>query len=159
MELTEKVAYLKGLLDNSDIDFSSREGKVFGAILDVLQDMALTVSDLEDNVDLLNEQVDVIDEDIAELQEDFYDDDDCDCGCEDDDDDDYEGELYEVTCPNCSASVVVDEDMLDEGEIICPGCKELLEFDLDGILDDCDCGCQDGERNTCDESCDCGRQD
>ena len=135
MELTEKVAYLKGLIEGLGIDDTTKEGKVFVAMLDILDDMALSLSDVEDGMDLITYQIELIDEDPEDLMEAVYEDDD------DDDDDDFDGELYEVTCPQCGDTVCVDEDMLDEGEISCPGCGEALEFDLDGALDDCDCGC------------------
>ena len=140
MQLTEKVAYLKGLMEGLGVDDSTKEGKVLSVVLDVLSDMALTVSDLEDGLDLVGEQLEIIDEDLCQIQEDFYDDD---CCCDDDEDDydDFEGELYEVTCPSCGDTITINEDMLDEGDINCPGCGELLEFDLDGMLEDCDCGC------------------
>ncbi len=139
MEITEKVAYLKGLMDGLDIDKTTKEGKVLNAMLDILDDIAYTVSDLNAGIAMVAEQMSIIDEDLTELQEDFYEeDDDCCCHGHDDEDDydDYEGELYEVTCPVCGDTVCVDEDMLDEGEIPCPGCGELLEFDFDGIIDD-----------------------
>jgi len=138
MEITEKVAYLKGLMDGLEIDKSTKEGKVLTAIVDILDDVASSVSDLETGMDMVTHQVDLLDEDIQEMQEDLYgeDEDGCGCGCEDDDY--FDGELYEVTCPKCGDTVCVDEDMLDEGEIGCPGCGETLEFDLDGILDELD---------------------
>lgn len=135
MEITEKVAYLKGLIEGLGLDSSTKEGKVILAIVDLLDDIALSVTDLEDSADLMGEQLDSLDEDVSELYEDFY-------GSEDDDDDDdFDGELYEVTCPACEEVICIDEDMLDEGEIACPNCGEALEFDLDGVLDGCDCDC------------------
>lgn len=136
MEITEKVAYLKGLVEGFGFDKGTKEGKVILTILDILDDLALAVSDLEDGMGLLSEQVEEMDEDFSELHDDFYDlkDDDG----KDDMDDDFE--LYEVTCPSCHDTVYVDEDMLDEGEIECPNCGESLEFDLDGSLEDCGCG-------------------
>ena len=135
MEITEKVAYLKGLIEGLGVDNSTKEGKVILAIVDILDDIALTVTDLEDSADMLGEQLDALDEDVSELYEDVY-------GDDDDDEEDYDGELYEVTCPTCEEVICIDEDMLDEGEIACPNCGEKLEFDLDGVLDDCDCGCE-----------------
>ena len=49
MNLTEKVAYLKGLMDGMEIDLETKEGKLFAAIADVLEDLALSVSDLDDD--------------------------------------------------------------------------------------------------------------
>lgn len=143
MEITEKVAYIKGLIDGMGIDDSTKEGKVIRAIVDVLDDVALSVSDLEDSVDLLGEQLDAIDEDVDEIYEDYFGEDDDD----DLEDDDFDGELYEVECPSCGEVICIDEDMLDEGEINCPACGEPLEFDLDGMLDDeCDCGHDHGKK-------------
>lgn len=144
MEITEKVAYIKGLIDGLGIDDSTKEGKVIRAMVGVLDDIALSVSDLEDSVDLLGEQIDAVDEDVEELYEECFGSDDDD---DDYDDDDFEGELYEVECPSCGEIVCIDEDMLDEGEIECPACGETLEFDLDGMLgDECGCGCHGHEK-------------
>jgi len=148
MEITEKVAYLKGLMEGLAIDNTTKEGKVFSSIVDILGDIATEISDLEAGVSVVAQQVDMLDEDLAELQEDVYDEDEDDCCCghhhHDDDDEIFDGELYEVTCPTCGDTVCIDEDMLDEGEIDCPGCGETLEFDLDGVLDGLDVG-QDSE--------------
>jgi len=110
-----------------------------------LDDISLTVTDLEDDVAELSDGLDEIDEDLGALEEEFYGDEcdgDCECGCEDECDDD---ELYEVTCPACGDSIYVNEDMLDEGFIHCPNCNEKLEFDFecDECDGDCECGCED----------------
>ncbi len=126
MTITEKVSYLRGLLEGLDVNKDTKEGKIFLAIADVLDDMALTVADLEDETAALSEQIDLIDEDLSMLEDDVYEDDD-----EDEDDDDFEDELFEVTCPNCGDTIYVDEGMLEEGSIRCPNCNELLEFDID----------------------------
>ncbi|MBQ6058446.1 MAG: hypothetical protein IJL39_00080, partial [Clostridia bacterium] len=76
MNLTEKVAYLKGLLDGLNPDADSKEGKLFAAIVDVLEDMALSVSDLEDEVVEVENAVDEIDEDLADVEELLYGEDD-----------------------------------------------------------------------------------
>lgn len=135
MTLTEKAAYLKGLAEGLKLDEDKPETKLMKAIIDVIDDLALTTSDLEDSIALINEQVDAIDEDLDELEGYVYDDDDCDCCC---DDEDY----YEVECPACGEVICIDEDILDDGSIDCPACGETLEFDFD----DC-CGCED----CCDE--------
>lgn len=128
MTVTERVAYLKGLTEGLDLDTSSKEGKLLSAIIDVLDDIAFEVSDLQEVVGELSEQIDMIDEDLDGLEEIVYDDeecddDDCDC-CED-------GDLYEIVCPSCRDSIYLDEDMVEEGEMECPNCGEHLEFDFD----------------------------
>ncbi len=152
MDLTEKIAYLKGMLEGMEIDKESKEGKIYAAIMDILADMALTIEDVVDYVDELSEQVDEIDEDLAAVED--YLDEECDCcDCDDDDcdccdcDEDWDGEFYEVTCPACGATFEVDEETLLDGGIACPECDEPLEFDIECDCDDedCDCGCCDGD--------------
>lgn len=142
MTLTEKVAYLKGLVEGIGVDETTSQGKITKAILDVLDDMAFTVSDLEDSTSELYEELEAIDEDLGALEDEFYgeedDDDDCCCDCEDD--------IYEVVCPNCNEEICIDSHILEEGEIECPNCGELLTFEIED--DDCCCGC-DCEEEDC----------
>lgn len=153
MNISERVAYLKGLAEGLDVNESTKEGKLLLAIVDVLDDMAESISDIEEVCEEFDELIDVIDEDLSDLEDDFYAlddddcDDDCDCKCsrEDDDDefyDDDDNDLYEVTCPNCDDTIYLDEGMLLEGDMECPNCGQKLEFDLAGCDcdDDCECG-------------------
>lgn len=131
MKLGEKVSYLKGLMEGLEFDANSKEGKVITVMADILQDIALSVEDLQDQIDEVVEVVDTIDEDLGDIERDFYeiDDDDCcddDCDCYDDDD-----ELYEVVCPSCGDTICLNEGMVEEGSMTCPGCGELLEFDFE----------------------------
>ena len=138
--ITEKVAYLKGLVEGMDIDQTNKEGKVLVAIMDVLNDLATTLEDLEDYTAELTEQVDAIDEDLDLLESDYYEDweDDenyCD-GCCDDCDEDCGDEFYDVTCPSCDTTFCVDEETLLEGGIECPNCGENLEFEIEEEAED-----------------------
>lgn len=147
MTLTEKVAYLKGLAAGLDLDKDTKEAKIFDAMFDILEDMALTISDIDEDLSACEDLVDAMDEDLDELEEyifddeDFYNDDDC-CCCDDE-------ELYEVECPLCGEEILLDDEMLDEEIIECPGCGEKLELDID--FDDCECDCDCG--------CDCCDED
>jgi len=132
MEIGEKVAYLKGLIEGLEIDKSTKEGKVILAIADVLAEMAVTVEDMQDQIDEVVEVVDAIDEDLGDVEkmaygidddEDYCDDD---CCCDDDDEDEYE-----VVCPSCGDTICLNEGMIEEGSMTCPGCGELLEFDFE----------------------------
>ena len=143
MTILEKVAYLRGLSEGLGIDDSSKEGRMLKAIVDVLDDLALTVTDLEDDVAEISDCLDEIDEDLGELEEEFYGDecdcdccdcdDDCDCDCDcccDEELDDEE--LYEVTCPACEETVCIGLDEIDEaGEVECPCCGAVLEFEIE----------------------------
>ena len=128
MTTIEKVAYMKGLMEGMKIDESTDNGKLFKLLVDIVDELAKDVADIEDYVEELTEQVDAVDEDLNALEEDFYEewdeDEDCDC-CDCDD------EYYDVTCPSCNEDFEVDEDTLLDGGVECPNCGEHLEFDFD----------------------------
>ncbi len=132
MNITERTAYLQGLLEGLDLDASDKETKIISAMVDVMEDMANEIAALQEELEELNEVTDILDEDLGTVEELLFDDD-CDCDCCDDDDE----PMYELTCPTCGNTVYVDEGMLDEGEMECPNCGQELEFDLD-ISDCCD---------------------
>jgi ribosomal protein S27E len=137
MTITEKTAYIKGLLEGLELDEGSKEVKVIKAIVDLLDDMALTVSDLEEGYQDLCDQLDDVDEDLHTLEEDFYDD-------EEDDEEDEDDLFYEVTCPTCNETICLSEDILLKGEIECPNCGESLEFDFDDLCEEEGCSCHEG---------------
>ena len=146
MELLEKVAYLKGLMSGLELDEDKKETKVFNAIVDILDDLAATVTDIEEETEEMCELLDVLDEDLGDVEEAVFgdDEDDEDCCCCDD-----EEETYEVTCPTCNNTIYIDESMLDEGEMKCPNCGQELEFDLD--IDGDEDGCCCGDHCSCEE--------
>ena len=61
MTVIEKVAYLRGLADGLKLTDTTAEGKVLLNVIEVLDDLALSVTDLEDAVEELGEVVDAID--------------------------------------------------------------------------------------------------
>lgn len=140
MKLSEQMSYLRGLVDGLDIDMTTKEGKVLGQVLEVLQSTVLYVDDLQDQIDELTELCADLDEDLGEVEEflldeeDDFDDDDLD---DEDYDFDEEEDLYETVCPTCENTIVLADSILDEGSMKCPCCGELLEFDFDDIsIDD-----------------------
>lgn len=138
MKLTEKMSYLQGLLDGLDVDDSTKEGKALLQMADVMQEMVMYVEDLQSQVDELTELTEILDKDLGDVEEEVFglDDDDCDCGCCCDDDDNSgfdDDELYEVTCPGCGDTILLDDSILEEGSMDCPNCGETLEFDYDDI--------------------------
>lgn len=146
MTNSERAAYIRGLMEGLNLDQNSKEVKVLNAVVELLDDLCLSMEEMEEAYDELSGQVDQIDEDLGSLEEDFYDDMDddyncgCGCGCHggDDDDEDFGDEecYFEVTCPSCGDTIELNEAMLDEGYIDCPGCGEKLEFDFDEIEED-----------------------
>lgn len=130
MKITEKAAYIKGLLEGLELDPQDKQTKVLKALVDLVNEMAEEVSELEQCYDDVCDQIDAIDEDLSGVEdllyEDFEDDESCNCGsCGSDD------TAYEVTCPTCGMTIGLDEDSLNDGGITCPGCGENLEFDYD----------------------------
>ena len=131
MTITEKVAYLKGLIEGAEIDVTTKEGKILLAVMDVLSDVALSIEDLEATVTEMGEQVDTIDEDLDALETEFY-------------DDEYDEDFFEIKCPNCDEEFMVDGDTLYDGGIDCPNCGTPLEFEIDDCDDD-ECCCDECE--------------
>ena len=146
MTISEKSAYLKGLMDGMSLDTTKDEGKMIAAIVDLLGDMARKVSDIEETTIAISDELDEIEEDLDAI-EDFIMDDEDDYDEEDEDeyeeewdeDEDYEegfdfGDedttIYEVQCA-CGNIINFDEDTLEEGSIVCPDCGEILEFSFD----------------------------
>ena len=144
MEITEKVAYLKGLAEGMELDAGKKEGKLLAAIIDVLEDIALELSDIEDAQEELGDGLDAVSDDLEDVEDLLY-------GDEDDEDDDGEYELddlgededcYATTCPICEETIYFDESVLEDGEVVCPNCGEKLEFDLESLEED---EAEDGE--------------
>ena len=145
MTISEKSAYLKGLMDGLSLNTESDEGKMIAAIVELLGDMAKRVTDIEettiaisDELDEIEEDLDAIEDFIMAVEEDFDDFDELD---EDewDEDEEYEegfdfgdedSTIYEVECA-CGEIINFDEEVLEQGSMICPNCGETLEFSLE----------------------------
>ena len=130
MEITEKVAYLKGLAEGMELDTDKKEGKLLAAIIDVLDDIALELQDIEDEQAELSEGLDAVSDDLEDVEDVVFED-------WDEDDDEYEEDeldededCYATTCPTCEETIFFDDSILEDGEVICPNCGEKLEFDL-----------------------------
>ena len=133
MGISEKVAYLKGLMEGLNIDEQTNEGKLFTAILDVLDEIALEIEDLTDEVMELGDGLDVVSDDLSDVEDIVYDDDDDDDDDEDDEDEDEEEECYATTCPECEEEIYFDDTVLEDGALLCPNCGAKLEFDLSDL--------------------------
>lgn len=141
MTLSEKAAYLKGLMEGMDLDHDSKEAKLFGVIADLLCDVTKTVDNIQETTIAISDELDEIESDLDAIEdylmddeeEDDYDDFDDDYYDEDEeeDEDDYDfsdSTIYEVECGKCGEVIDFDEEQLDSGSIVCPNCGELLEF-------------------------------
>ena len=137
MEITEKVAYLKGLAEGMELNTEKKEGKLLAAIIDVLDDVALELADMRDLQMELEDGLDAVSVDLEDVEDIVYDCDcdfdcdDCDCDCEDEED--YDEDCYATTCPNCEETIYFDESILADGKVLCPNCGEKLEFDVSDL--------------------------
>ena len=143
MTISEKSAYLKGLMDGLSLNTETDEGKMISAIVDLLGDMAKRITDIEETTIAISDELDEIEEDLDAIEdfimdeEDFEDEDDFEDW--DDEDEDYEegfdfGDedttIYEVECA-CGEIINFDEEVLEAGSMLCPNCGETLEFSLE----------------------------
>ncbi len=71
--ILERVAYLKGLADGLKINTQNDEGKLLAETIDVLEDLALAIDDLEYRQDLIVEDMEDIDLDLSDLEGYVYD--------------------------------------------------------------------------------------
>ena len=149
MTISEKSAYLKGLMDGLNLDTEAAEGKMISAIVALLGDLTKKVTDIEDTTIAISDELDEIEEDLDAIEDfimdeeddyDDFDDDDDDEYYDDEDEDEYDEEgfdfgdedstIYEVVCA-CGNVINFDEDTLEEGSIICDECGETLEFSFE----------------------------
>ena len=78
--LNEKIAYLKGLADGLELDTSVKQNRLLLVIIDVLEDMAYSIEDIQD------------------IAEELYED--CQIDCSED---------YQYQCPNCGELIDIEE--------------------------------------------------
>ena len=113
MDLNAKAAYIRGLMNGLDFDPASKNGKIIAAMMDLLEELAAAVTDHDDALDQVYDELDDLDEDL------------------DDAEDEKDGETeYEVTCPNCGAVNIVDEESLMTGELVCPDCGASFDVEI-----------------------------
>ena len=113
-------------------------------MIGILEEIGMSIEDLEENTVALGEEIDAISDDLSDVEKAVFDedDDDDDCCCGDED------------CPNCGDTLMIDESVLEEGVIQCPGCKQKFALDLsddcccgDGDEDGCGCGCEEHDHD------------
>ena len=144
MNISEKAAYLKGLMDGLNLDTEAAEGKMIAAIVDLLGDVTKKLTAVEDTTIAISDELDEIEEDLDAIEDFIMDEDDDDYDYDedddydyDDDDEDYDDEgfdfgdedstIYEVECA-CGEIIDFDEEVLEKGSMTCPNCGEILEF-------------------------------
>ena len=150
MELSNKAAYLQGLVDGLGVDESTKEGKIIKVMSALLAEMAEALEGVDEDLSRAYDQINDLSDELEDLEADLYEDEDDDEEDEDDEDEDDEDEddeedaddandddiasepFYEVACPNCGETVYVSEDDLDAGEANCAHCGVTFEVALEG---------------------------
>ena len=157
MTISEKSAYLKGLMDGLKLDTETNEGKMIAAIVDLLGDMSKRMVDIEDTTIAISDELDEIEEDLDAIEDFILDEDDEDDWDEDyedyEDDEDYydpeeddaedeeepeegfdfgdeDSTIYEVEVP-AAMLIDFDEEVLESGSIVCLSAVRLLEFSFE----------------------------
>ena len=145
MTIVEKAAYLKGLCEGLGVDPDSRDGKLWGALNELLSDMAHEIEDLQsssldfaDTLDEFGDELSYLEELTCDLDrpEDLDDEfcsGDCgscelDCSLADEDADEEEDE------PDEDEDEESDEELSYDGvlyDVKCPVCGEEITFDED----------------------------
>ena len=124
-ELSDKLAYARGLFEGMNLKADSPECRLIQALLDALQSASGELNELRKAHEDLSEYVDVLDDDISELESEIYGDFDEDDDGEDDDDADEDDEDEE------------DDEEDDDDDV---------EYG-DDIDDECDCDCDCGHEH------------
>ena len=150
MTISEKAAYLKGLMDGLNLDQEKAEGKMIAAIVELLGDVTKRVADIEETTIAISDELDEIEEDLDAIEDYILDDEDEDeaWDWDEDEDEDWEDDedyedydegfdfgdedslIYEVKCA-CGNIINFDEETLESGSIVCDQCGETLEFTFD----------------------------
>ena len=69
MTIVERAAYLKGLTEGLGVDPDSRDGKLWGALTDLLSDMAHEIEDLQSGALDFADALDEIGDELGYLEE------------------------------------------------------------------------------------------
>ena len=124
MTISEKVAYLKGLAEGLNLDTEkSKEGKLISVMIGILEEVGLSIEDLEENALALGEEIDVLSDDLADVESVVFDED-------ENDEEDYDDDWFEVECPTCEEPLIIDDEALAEVFIQCPNCQSKFSLDL-----------------------------
>lgn len=130
MTISEKVSYLKGLAEGLELDTAkSKEAKLISVMIGILEEIGLSIEDLEDTVDDLGDEIDAVSEDLSDVEDVVF----------DEDDDEMDDDFFEIECPTCGADIDIDEDVLEAGVVECPSCGEKFAIDLTDEEERC-CG-------------------
>ena len=133
MTVTEKVSYLKGLMEGLDYDTDTKEGRIIRMMADILDDLAQEVQRQEDEIADMGEYMEAMDEDLTNVEDELFGEEEDDCCCDDCEDGDCccdDEAAYEIVCPHCGKTICFEEQ--PEGEtFVCPACSKEIPLELE----------------------------
>ena len=147
MTIVEKAAYLKGLTAGLGVEPDSREGKLWGALTDLLSDMAHEIEDLQSGSLDFADTLDEMCEDLSYLEEmvDAYNVPDHSWEDEDEffDDEEDPDKVYDLNLADRGAEEEPEENDEDEEleidgilyDATCPSCGEVITFDEETLAE------------------------
>ena len=143
--ITEKVAYLDGLADGTEIG-DDKYGKLIRGIVDVLGAIAEELEEQNESYDDMSDCIDDMSdymEEMSRLMDGLM----KGLACLEDPDDSLDDDFVEVVCPNCGETTEYEaEDLRSEDGIQCPFCNEDIEVEMTCCGCDCaDCYDEDDE--------------
>ena len=156
MTISEKAAYLKGLVEGLGADKDSRDGKLWACMTDLLSDIAHEIEDLKDQgldfadtLDEIGNELSYLEEITCDLDSPEMFDDECDGNCEecglcDYDEDDDVGDVVAFSDYTEAEDEDAEDALPDEEEdpFSADGEEESeddLELEYDGVVYDVTC--------------------
>ena len=141
MTISEKVAFLRGLIEGSELQLEPKQQKILDLMMEILADVSLSLTDLNEGYEDLQDDVEELHEESDEVYDRLDDILDILHGFshalrDDDDDDDDDVDYYECECPNCGHIVSVDElTLFDMEGIPCPRCGNRIPVGFPDLFD------------------------
>jgi len=116
VEVKERIAYVRGLLEGSEsLEKDPAAKSAWEQLLLVCDELADSVTELHTLQHEIEEYVEGVDSDLAELEEEVY-------------GEQAEAEYVRTECPTCGEDVWFEQDYLydDDVEIACPDCGQIV---------------------------------
>ena len=107
-KISEKVAYLDGLMEGLDLE-DVKLKKLFTAVIDALDEIAEEISDHEDAIAEIDKSLDEVYDAMDDYDEILF-------GEDDEDEEEEDDDFFEVVCPNCGETVYFDVSIAHKDE-------------------------------------------
>ena len=132
----------KNLKNKDDIEYvKNRFEAFFDTVLNEVNNIANTNNDKINKLEEMQKQIEAkvtkMQQIIDNIESDIYED---------------SGFDFEITCPYCNYDFIIDVDE-NKTEIECPECKNIIELDWSGDVDDKQDGCNNGNCGGCSHNC------